>query len=51
MPILNGFSETLSETHWTEIYEVLPEKYTLDLKKRDFSLQEFLKSNIGAYSR
>jgi hypothetical protein len=51
LPILNGFSESLSDAHWTEIYEVLPEKYGLDLKKREFSLMDFLKSGIGTFAR
>jgi hypothetical protein len=38
LPLLNGFAESLSEAHWTEIYDALPDKYPLDLKKREFSL-------------
>jgi hypothetical protein len=51
LPLLLGFSEPLSENHWADIYDILPERYPLDLKKREFSVADFLKSGVGAKAR
>ena len=27
LPLLSGFEDSLSDSHWNEIYETLPEKF------------------------
>lgn len=51
LPLLLGFSEPLSENHWADIYDILPERFPLDLKKREFSVADFLRSGVGAKAR
>jgi hypothetical protein len=34
LPLLSGFCLSLSDGHWLDIYEILPDSLPLDLKKQ-----------------